>query len=95
MASHCNWNIEMLIKFHLEQNNVLHLVKQFPYVMYSVRNINGSTRWSEGVYSKDLGYYIKYQSEYDKSNFYKNEFEKSGLTIDDFYKQYITASRLH
>jgi hypothetical protein len=95
MASHCNWNIEMLIKFHLEQNNVLHLVKQFPYVMYSVRNINGSTRWSEGVYSKELGYYIKYQSEYDKSNFYKNEFEKSGLTIDDFYKQYITASRLH
>ena len=81
-----NWNLEQLIKFHLEQNNVLHLVKEFPYVMYSVRNINGTTRWSHGNYSNELGYYIKYHSEYDKSSYYKNEFEKSGLAIDEFYK---------
>ena len=84
-----DWNLERLIKFHLEQNNVLHLVKEFPYVMYSVRNINGSTRWSHGNFSNELGYYIKYQSEYNKSSDYKNEFEKSGLTIDEFYKKYI------
>jgi len=93
MKSHSNWNVERLIKFHFEQNNLLHLVKEFPYVMYSVRNINGNTRWSEGIYSKELGYYIKYQSEYDKSFFYKNEFEKSGLTIDEFYKQYISCNK--
>ena len=87
MKSHRNWNLEKLIKFHLEQNNVLHLVKEFPYVMYSVRNINGTTRWSQGNYSNKLGYYIKYQSEYDKSSNYKNEFEKYGLTIDEFYKK--------
>jgi diketogulonate reductase-like aldo/keto reductase len=81
-----NWNLEQLIKFHLEQNNVLHLVKEFPYIMYSVRNINGTTRWASGKYSSELGYYIKYQSEYDKSNYYKDEFEKSELTIDEFYK---------
>ena len=86
MKNKNDWNLEQLIKFHLEQNNVLHLVKEFPYVMYSVRNINGTTRWSEGNYSNKLGYYIKYQSEYDKSSYYKNEFEKSGLTIDEFYK---------
>jgi len=84
-----NWNLEQLIKFHLEQNNVLHLVKEFPYVMYAVRNINGSTRWSQGKFSNKLGYYIKYQSEYDKSSYYKDEFEKSRLTIDEFYKKYI------
>lgn len=84
-----NWNLEQLIKFHLEQNNVLHLVKEFPYVMYSVRNINGTTRWSQGNYSNELGYYIKYHSEYDKSSYYKNEFEKSGLAIDEFYKDLI------
>ena len=89
MKCHSNWNVERLIKFNFEQNNLLHLVKEFPYVMYSVRNINGNTRWSKGIYSKELGYYIKYQSEYDKSLFYKNEFEKSGSTIDEFYKQYI------
>lgn len=85
MKNKNDWNLEKLIKFHLEQNNVLHIVKEFPYVMYSVRNINGSTRWSGGNYSNELGYYIKYQSEYDKSNHYKNEFKNSNLSIDDFY----------
>ena len=87
MKNNNYWNLEQLIKFNLEQNNVLHLVKEFPYIMYSVRNMNGTTRWSQGNYSNELGYYIKYQSEYDKSSYYKNEFEKSGLTIDDFYKK--------
>jgi hypothetical protein len=89
MKNYNCWNLEQLIKFHLEQNNVLHLVKEFPYIMYSVRNINGSTRWTQGNYSNKLGYYIKYQSEYDKSSYYKNKFEKFGLTIDEFYKLYI------
>jgi hypothetical protein len=84
-----DWNLERLIKLHLEQNNVLHLVKEFPYVMYTVRNINGTTRWSAGNYSHEKGYYIKYQTEYDKSSYYKNEFEKSELKIDDFYKELI------
>ena len=89
MIRKCDWNLEQVIKFHLEQNNVLHIVKEFPYVMYSVRNINGNTRWSVGNYSNELGYYIKYPAEYDKSSYYKNEFEKSGLNIDEFYKNNI------
>jgi hypothetical protein len=84
------WNLEKLIKFNLEQNNVLHLVKEFPYIMYSVRNTNGTTRWAQGNYSNKLGYYIKYHTEYDKSSYYKNKFEKSGLTIDEFYKNNIS-----
>jgi len=87
MKNHSYWNLEQLIKLHLEQNNILHLVKEYPYIMYSVRNINGTTRWAPGDYSNELGYYIKYKSEYKKSSYYKNEFEKSGLTIDDFYQQ--------
>ncbi len=81
-----NWNLEQLIKFHLKQNSVLHLVKEFPYIMYSVRSENGKTRWSKGEYSNKLGYHIKYHSEYEKSNNYKNEFEKSKLSINEFYK---------
>jgi hypothetical protein len=79
------WNLERLIKFHLEQNNVLHLVKEFPYIMYSVRNNNGTTRWSTGTYIPQLGFYIKYISEYGKSRDYKIKFIKSGSTIDNFY----------
>jgi hypothetical protein len=81
------WNLERLIKFHLFQNNVGHLVKEFPYVMYSVRNIDGNTRWEKGVFSSQFGYYIKYESEYEKSSDYKNKFETSGLTMDDFYEK--------
>jgi hypothetical protein len=89
MKNKYNWNLEQLILFHLYQNNVLHLVKEIPYVMYSVRNINGTTRWASGNYNTKLGYYIKYQTEFDISTYYKNIFNTSGLTIDDFYKKYI------
>ncbi len=91
MKNKNDWNLEQLILFHLNQNNVLHLVKEFPYVMYSVRNINGTTRWSHGYYSNKHNYFIKYKSEYDKSSYYKNIFQESGLTIDEFYKKIISA----
>tara|TARA_Y100000591_G_scaffold332079_1_gene368101 strand:- start:3790 stop:4938 length:1149 start_codon:yes stop_codon:yes gene_type:complete len=81
-----DWNLERLIRFNLEQNNVLHLVRDFPYVMYSVRGLNGTTRWSGGTWSDKFNYYIKYDSEYDKSNSYKDEFVKSGANINEFYK---------
>lgn len=88
------WNLEQLIKFHLEQNNVLHLVKEFPYIMYSIRNINGTTRWSLGNYSNILGYYIKYDSEYNKSTNYKKQFDDSKSTIDEFYKYIYTHKKM-
>ena len=90
MKLYTGWNLEQVIKFHLKQNNVGHLVKEFPYIMYSIRNHDGTTRWISGIYSEKLGYYIKYQVEYDKSSYYKNEFEKSGLSIDEFYKNSIS-----
>ena len=89
MKAKQDWNLEQVIKFHLEQNNVGHLVKEFPYIMYSVRNINGTTRWQEGQFSNELGYYIKYQSEYAKSSYYKKMFETSGLNMDEFYQNNI------
>jgi hypothetical protein len=87
MKNHRYWNLEKVIKFHLKQNNVLHQVKEFPYIMYSVRNINGTTRWSSGIYSNDFGYYIKYNSEYEKSSKYKEIFENTNSTIHDFYQK--------
>ena len=83
MKNKSDWNLEKVIKFHLIKNNVV--VKEFPYIMYSVRNINGSTRWSSGNYSEKHGYYIKYNSEYEKSSYYKDKFEKMKVNIDDFY----------
>lgn len=86
MQHKTEWNLEQLIRFNLEQNNVSQNVKEFPYVMYSVRNVNGPSSWSMGKFSETHGYFIKYQSEFDKSTYYKTEFDKSGLTIDEFYR---------
>ena len=91
MKEYYQWNLERFIKFHLSEENVLHLVKEFPYVMYSVRNVNGSSRWAKGNFSHQLGYYIKYDTEYQKSTYYKNKLETSGLTIDEFYKHLYDA----
>lgn len=93
MKNYNQWNLEKVIKFNLQQNNVLHLVKEFPYIMYSVRNLNGTTRWQKGIYSSKLGYFIKYKTEYDKSNYYKNKFDNSGVDIDEFYKNNISIRK--
>jgi hypothetical protein len=90
MKHKTDWNLEQLIKFHLGENGVLHLIKEYPYVMYSVRNINGTTRWSAGIYSNELGYYIKYLSEYEKSSYYKQMFDTSHLDIDTFYNNFMS-----
>jgi hypothetical protein len=91
MKSHYHWNIEQLISFHLEKNNVIKQVKLFPYIMYSVRNKNGKTRWQPGVYSDELGYYIKYTMEHSKSSDYKKMFETSNTTLNMFYLSLLNA----
>ncbi len=83
------WNMERILKMHLEENNIIHQVRRFPYISYCVRNLNGSTRWGSGEYNSDLGYCIKYHTEYEKSNYYKNNFIDSGLLIYQFYKEKI------
>ena len=45
-----NWNLERLIKFHITEQNIN--VKLFPYIMYSIRSINGNTRWSKELLMK-------------------------------------------
>lgn len=75
------WNLQQIIHLQLEQNNMLHVVKEFPYIMYSIRECQTNLQ-------NEIE--INYQSEYEKSYFYKYEFEKSGLNINDFYKTQIT-----
>lgn len=82
-------NLEQVIKFHINEQYESEIVREFPYVMYSVRNINGTTRWSSGVYSDKLGYFVKYWSEYSQSSAYKNAFNQSGVDLDIFYENII------
>lgn len=80
------WNLERFILFNICLQNEQNNIKFFPYVMYSVRNINGSTRWQKGEYSKEHNYYIKYKNEYESATEYEQLFRRS---IDDFYRKEI------
>jgi len=84
-----DWNMEQILKMHLEENNLIHLIKRIPYISYCVRNTNGSTRWSTGYYSSNLGYFIKYMDEYNKSIENEESFKKSKLNINSFYNEII------
>ena len=58
------WNLEQYIHFVLLNRGYGDSIKYFPYCMYSVREREGTTRWKKGTWSEELGYYIKYSSEY-------------------------------
>lgn len=83
-----DWNLEKLIKFHLTQEGVVDKVREFPYVMYTVRPFSGKTRWLAGFMIEN-NYYIKYISEYYKSQDYKIQFDKEGKPISQFYADII------
>ena len=86
IESQFDWNMEKILKMHLDENHLFGYVRRFPYIGYSVRNVNGTTRWSGGEFSETHGYYIKYPTEYDKSMHYKQLFENSNCaSIDEFY----------
>jgi hypothetical protein len=87
------WNLERLIKFHLIQQGVGALVCEFPYIMYTVRAKDGTTRWSQGDWSESHGYYIKYKTEYQHSTMYKAAYDAMHPlpNIDFFYYEKIMA----
>jgi hypothetical protein len=88
IQSKTNWNMEKILQMHLEKEGVLNKVVHFPYVMYAVRGITGTTRWSPGEYSEKYGYYIKYPEEYKASSYFKAEYDKGGYDINTFYRVY-------
>lgn len=68
MQNHHSWNLEETIRFHLEQHGILDKCAFFPYVMFTIRPMGGSTRWTFGKFSKEMNCYIKYQTEYQLAN---------------------------
>lgn len=57
-------NAESVLKFYWQAIGLWRRVVRFDRPMFSVREKNGTTRWSEGRYDAALGLYIKYDSEY-------------------------------
>ena len=90
MKKHNVHNLEKMIKTHLDYNNVLNKVKYIPYVMYSIRAENGSTRWSKGDWSNEHNYFIKYRTEYDNSIYFKQQYDSINRDTNLFYTNFLT-----
>lgn len=68
-----HFNLEKFILFHLNECSIAH--DFFPYVMFTIRPKNVSTRWSAGtVYCEKGEYFIKYPSEDKCSQHYVNDY---------------------
>lgn len=70
MKHRADWNLELFIRDHLLRHDLLKTVKTFPYIMFSVRDKAGATRWSSGIWSDALKCFIKYPSEYSAAHFW-------------------------
>ena len=64
MQHRTDWNLERYLPFAFERLGLLDRVRRFPYTMYAVRAPGGHTRWQEGRFYEDRGYFIKYDEEF-------------------------------
>lgn len=70
MSGHKGWNLEQFIKFSLNRSGFSKKISYFPYVMYSVRELTGSSRWATGTWHDELGYFVKYEKEFESAQRY-------------------------
>lgn len=70
------WNLELFLWFYISKFN--YDIKYMPYVMYSVRTDDVSTRWSQGVYNHNFGYYLKYPDEFSRALISEKIYKISG-----------------
>lgn len=76
-----NWNLEKYIYYSMVRTGNQKNIRFFPFSMYSVREEDTSTRWSEGVYNEKLGYFLKYPDEYTRAIITSKFFNKNNETI--------------
>jgi hypothetical protein len=69
--SNRDYNLELYIRAHLRQQDLLWRTSVFPWIMYSVRGEQDKTTWATGVLDTDLGAYVKYESERASTDKYK------------------------
>jgi hypothetical protein len=65
MAAAGLFNDEKMLFMQLKRQNLAHLIREFPYVMYLVRShTDHSLTWSHGSYEPEARHFLKYASEY-------------------------------
>ena len=61
------FNPEKFLAFRMKELNIWNNIRWLPYIPFAVRLHGGHTRWSEGQLDENLGYFIKYLGEYERS----------------------------
>lgn len=77
MQIDASWNLEKYIAFNLLSYSRRHALRYFPHAMFSVREWGGATKWAQGEWSDELGFYIKYRNEYAAATSLKSVVMKS------------------
>jgi hypothetical protein len=60
-------NPERFLAARLRELGLWRHVRFLPYVPYAVRAPGGATRWAEGVFDPERGFYVKYPTELERS----------------------------
>jgi hypothetical protein len=60
-------NPERFIALRLKELGLYRRVRFLPYMPFSVRAPDGSTRWAKGEFDEELGYFVKYPQEKERS----------------------------
>jgi hypothetical protein len=61
------FNIERLLAMRLREAGLWRRVRYLPYVPFAVRAPGGPTAWSAGEFDEELGCYVKYPTETERS----------------------------
>lgn len=60
-------NPERFLAARLRTLGLWRHLRFLPYVPYAVRPPGGATRWSEGIFDEERGFYVKYPTELERS----------------------------
>lgn len=89
MSHRDSWNPEQFLLHQIERRGFSKQLSFLPYAMYCVRDETVETRWSRGEYFPNLGYFVKYPTELQKSWQWRDRIASSAD-----WKQYLEPGQL-
>jgi len=75
-------SIEGVMQVYFQKTKLNSRVRRFPYIMYLVRGNNDPFTWEEGEFHPELGFYVKYSSEFELANKWKSRFRSRADWIE-------------
>jgi hypothetical protein len=81
-------NVERFLAWRLKEIGLWSRVRYLPYAPFAVRAPGGTTKWSAGVFDEELGCYVKYPAEKERS-----EITARFIRDQDSWRRYLSPVR--